>query len=618
MTTRSRLQNQNDSKSLWNYTLSPGWSGFDAHILRLAIIKYGCGSWRDIGRHFPLKNCNQLNLQTQRLFGQQALAEFNKVNIDPNHVRIVNDEVKGFRKNQCLINTGNNLSLKKREEKRVEHTKNHGVPKELCDAIKLPLVLDPPAEVHTVIDEIEKLREMYRCIYDIELRIRHLKSNKGKNSANIKVNAKKNKNKDANKDANNEFYIYDNFDKNKDALTIMDNNLKFLNKSQREHRYIDEKACIFKIFEVGNGKYKIKSVLNDQWLAFNDRSYELIGINDESNESICFFDFEYHDDNKVEIEDNLLEPDISCNINSKNSSNIICELTYHQKQFDRTLIPNKICVEYISTKTKGTTSEYFDIEQDTCQLPHFSFRNKKIKVFYVDKNKQRISSPTEKDTYLNTFEAGTLQSTVETDYIVLTYINPKINNDESDKQLVVKFNHDQKEKYEIQLDKDKKCTIDRDMILFNYATPVEYYIQSINGEIITKTGKGKIENPYYSTPSTGTSYNHNDGKITVRFNINKSKIFEKCDLYWKFNNKSKDNTNKEFTLITDKPRQQNYYEIKIQIKPLTIANTIANNAGTAAVMAIVQTAVAINGQIQFELRLKDKRISEIWDSGDIR
>eukprot|EP01084_Bolivina_argentea_P145963 255700_1 len=592
MTTRSRLQNQNDSKSLWNYTLSPGWSGFDAHILRLAIIKYGCGSWRDIGRHFPLKNCNQLNLQTQRLFGQQALAEFNKVNIDPNHVRIVNDEVKGFRKNQCLINTGNNLSLKKREEKRVEHTKNHGVPKELCDAIKLPLVLDPPAEVHTVIDEIEKLREMYRCIYDIELRIRHLKSNKGKNSANIKVNAKKNKNKDANKDANNEFYIYDNFDKNKDALTIMDNNLKFLNKSQREHRYIDEKACIFKIFEVGNGKYKIKSVLNDQWLAFNDRSYELIGINDESNESICFFDFEYHDDNKVEIEDNLLEPDISCNINSKNSSNIICELTYHQKQFDRTLIPNKICVEYISTKTKGTTSEYFDIEQDTCQLPHFSFRNKKIKVFYVDKNKQRISSPTEKDTYLNTFEAGTLQSTVETDYIVLTYINPKINNDESDKQLIVKF--DQSREI-FPLDKDNKCTIPRDMILFNHATSVEYYIQSINGEIITKTGKGKIENPYYSTPSTEASVTRGEITVYVKFNINKSQIFEKCDLYCKFINVT---GNASWQLKTYKFREQNYYQIQHEL-PEFYGKWLCWNA-----IGMVK--------IEFKLCLKDKQICEIW------
>eukprot|EP01084_Bolivina_argentea_P162493 282775_1 len=42
-----------------------------------------------------------------------------------------------------------------------------------------------------------------------------------------------------NKDTNNEFYVYDNFDENKDALTIFNNNLKFLNKSQTK---VDEKS----------------------------------------------------------------------------------------------------------------------------------------------------------------------------------------------------------------------------------------------------------------------------------------------------------------------------------------------------------------------------------------
>eukprot|EP00483_Globobulimina_turgida_P002368 UN02370 len=151
-------------------------------------MKYGCGAWRSIGRHFPLKNCNQLNLQTQRLFGQQALAEFNKVHVDPNRIKIVNDKIEGFRKNQCLINTGNNLSVEERAKRRDQHIAKYGIPTELYSKIQIPVVLDPPQKAHSVIDDIEKLREMYRCIYDIQLRVRHLKSNKGKNAANIAVN----------------------------------------------------------------------------------------------------------------------------------------------------------------------------------------------------------------------------------------------------------------------------------------------------------------------------------------------------------------------------------------------------------------------------------------------
>ena len=85
-------------------------------------MRYGCGAWREINKHFPLKTCGQLNLQTQRLFGQQALAEFNKVHIDPSRIKAINDKKEGFRKNTCLINEGNNLTAE--ENQRREHIKN--------------------------------------------------------------------------------------------------------------------------------------------------------------------------------------------------------------------------------------------------------------------------------------------------------------------------------------------------------------------------------------------------------------------------------------------------------------------------------------------------------------
>ena len=125
-------------------------------------MRYGCGAWRDINRHFPLKTCGQLNLQTQRLFGQQALAEFQKVHIDPLRIKEINDKKEGFRKNTCLINTGNNLTAKEKEARRQEHIKNYGIPKELYEQIQVPVVLDPPAPSNSVIDDIEKV-----CIHSL-------------------------------------------------------------------------------------------------------------------------------------------------------------------------------------------------------------------------------------------------------------------------------------------------------------------------------------------------------------------------------------------------------------------------------------------------------------------
>jgi hypothetical protein len=137
-------------------------------------MHYGCGSWRQIGRHFPLKNCGQLNLQTQRLFGQQALAEFQKTHVDPKPIKEANDKIEGFRKNTCLINTGNNVTAKENQRRKDNHIKERGIPKELYERIEVPLVLDPPTLRKNVVDDIEKLREMYRCVYDIQLRLRHL------------------------------------------------------------------------------------------------------------------------------------------------------------------------------------------------------------------------------------------------------------------------------------------------------------------------------------------------------------------------------------------------------------------------------------------------------------
>jgi len=37
-----------ESKSLWNYSLSPGWTQQEVEVLKLALQKFGIGRWRSI------------------------------------------------------------------------------------------------------------------------------------------------------------------------------------------------------------------------------------------------------------------------------------------------------------------------------------------------------------------------------------------------------------------------------------------------------------------------------------------------------------------------------------------------------------------------------------------
>jgi len=66
----------NDSTSLWNCTLSPGWTQEESDILRDALIFHGIGNWKDIIEHgcLPDKTNAQMNLQLQRMLGQQSTA----------------------------------------------------------------------------------------------------------------------------------------------------------------------------------------------------------------------------------------------------------------------------------------------------------------------------------------------------------------------------------------------------------------------------------------------------------------------------------------------------------------------------------------------------------------
>lgn len=78
----------NDSASLWNCTLSPGWTDEESETLRKALMKFGIGNWAKIieSNCLPGKTNAQMNLQLQRLLGQQSTAGKKKRKEKKKHV----------------------------------------------------------------------------------------------------------------------------------------------------------------------------------------------------------------------------------------------------------------------------------------------------------------------------------------------------------------------------------------------------------------------------------------------------------------------------------------------------------------------------------------------------
>eukprot|EP00924_Labyrinthula_sp_SR-Ha-C_P004791 snap_masked-scaffold_1-processed-gene-12.19-mRNA-1 protein AED:0.19 eAED:0.21 QI:0/-1/0/1/-1/1/1/0/349 len=132
-----------DSKSLWNYALSPGWTKKETEVYRLVLMKYGLGKWSDIisSGFLPHKTANQLNMQMQRMLGQQSTAEFFGLHIDPEIIWQKNIKIKGLRKNGgCLVNMGNNPTKEETNLKR-EKNKEYELSKKEIEDLFIPRLL---------------------------------------------------------------------------------------------------------------------------------------------------------------------------------------------------------------------------------------------------------------------------------------------------------------------------------------------------------------------------------------------------------------------------------------------------------------------------------------------
>jgi len=136
-----------DSPSLWNYSLSPGWTQETSEILRLAIIKFGCGNWKAIieSNCLPGKTRSQLNMQTQRMVGQQSIAQFKGIHLDTRAVwKDVQERHRNnpdsLIKNGLIINSGNNQTKEEKEIMRRSNMKKYTLPRKVIESVRLPVV----------------------------------------------------------------------------------------------------------------------------------------------------------------------------------------------------------------------------------------------------------------------------------------------------------------------------------------------------------------------------------------------------------------------------------------------------------------------------------------------
>ncbi|KAJ1720774.1 hypothetical protein LPJ53_004632 [Coemansia erecta] len=161
----------NDSASLWNCTLSPGWTQDEVQILRKALMKFGVGNWMKIIESgcLPGKTIAQMNLQTQRMLGQQSTAEFNGLHIDAFEVGELNSKKQGpdvKRKNNCIVNTGGKLTRDEVESRRTAHRERFEKDREVWANIVLERVDSPLVVLERKREELKGLQSELQQVLD--------------------------------------------------------------------------------------------------------------------------------------------------------------------------------------------------------------------------------------------------------------------------------------------------------------------------------------------------------------------------------------------------------------------------------------------------------------------
>ncbi len=148
-----------DSNSLWNYPISPGWTKEEVDIFKIALTKYGIGKWNQIRESgcLPNKTNSQMNIQTQKLLGQQSLSEFMGLRIDLE--KVYQDNLKILKslnsKKKFIVNEGNKLTREEKEIKRKENKEKYGLSKRIIRQIKIPKMLSNVIGHHLSLKQIK-------------------------------------------------------------------------------------------------------------------------------------------------------------------------------------------------------------------------------------------------------------------------------------------------------------------------------------------------------------------------------------------------------------------------------------------------------------------------------
>jgi hypothetical protein len=136
-----------DSPSLWNCSLSPGWTREEIAILRQAIMKFGVGNWLTIlnSHCLPGKNPAQMSMQAQRMLGQQSIREFMKIQLDTDLVwqknqrkAATDDAGRYLVKGGILIYNGPNRTREWFRRRLEKNVRRYQLPDSVVNSVRLP------------------------------------------------------------------------------------------------------------------------------------------------------------------------------------------------------------------------------------------------------------------------------------------------------------------------------------------------------------------------------------------------------------------------------------------------------------------------------------------------
>ncbi|CAO3618754.1 unnamed protein product [Cunninghamella echinulata] len=160
----------NDSASLWNVTLSPGWTEDESEILRRCIIRFGVVDFF-LGKQMS----NESSVTT--FIGPTKYFRICWYTFDPKHVGNFNATRIGpdiRRKNNTIVNTGGKLTKEELQERKNKNKEIYGLPEHKWKNITLLTVKELKSKKKTVRQKESDLKQLKRELQDVRKQIRDI------------------------------------------------------------------------------------------------------------------------------------------------------------------------------------------------------------------------------------------------------------------------------------------------------------------------------------------------------------------------------------------------------------------------------------------------------------